>query len=113
MKTQILKDKTLYVKTPEFIASPEIHSSFKSEYELTDFKLNQIVNVELIGNKVKVYNDNITEYWNVIEILQPTKEPVKVDLKESIVPKNTKTVSNQITDSVTSKKGEQNEMDKT
>ena len=112
MKTQILKDKTLYVKTPEFIASPEIHSSFKSEYELTDFKLNQIVNVELIGNKVKVYNDNITEYWNVVETLQQPK-PVKVDLKESIVLKNTKTVSDQITDSVTSKKGEQNEMDKT
>lgn len=113
MKTQILKDKTLYVKTPEFIASPEIHSSFKSEYELTDFKLNQIVNAELIGNKVKVYNDNITEYWNVTEKLQPVKEPVKVDTKESIVSKNTKTVSDQITDAVTSKKGEQNEMDKT
>lgn len=112
MKTQILKDKTLYVKTPEFIASPEIHSSFKSEYELTDFKLNQIVNVELVSNKVKVYNDNITEYWNVTETFQQSKSD-KVDTKESIVLKNTKTVSDQITDSVTSKKGEQNEMDKT
>lgn len=90
MKTQILKDKTLYVKTPEFIASPEIHSSFKSEYELTDLKCGEWVTAELVNNKVKVYNDTVTEYWNVTEIIKQVKEPVVK-----------KTVSDQITDAVT------------